>query len=64
MKTINQQPIFIVLHLEKTYHHQFWKCFWFEKLKNIIGGNDILVDYLKVGGIDKFGLDYEGLKAI
>tara|TARA_X000000368_G_scaffold163640_1_gene128989 strand:+ start:547 stop:648 length:102 start_codon:yes stop_codon:yes gene_type:complete len=33
-------------------------------LKNIIGGNDILVNYFKVGGIDKFGLDYEGLKAI
>jgi len=33
-------------------------------LKNIIGSKDILVDYFKVGGIDKFGLDYEALKAI
>ena len=31
------------------------------KLKNIIADSDILVENFKVGGLDKFGLDYEGL---
>ena len=31
------------------------------KLKNIIAHSDILVENFKVGGLDKFGLDYEGL---
>ena len=31
-------------------------------MKNIISNSDNLVENFKVGGLDKFGLDYEGLK--
>ena len=31
------------------------------KLKNTIAHSDILVENFKVGGLDKFGLNYEGL---
>lgn len=34
-----------------------------EKLKSIIADSDILVENFKVGGLEKFGLDYESLKA-
>ena len=39
----------------------FWDAADLEKLKNIIAHSDILVEKFKVGGLDKFGLDYEGL---
>ena len=39
----------------------FWDAADLAKLKNIIAHSDILVENFKVGGLDKFGLDYEGL---
>ena len=54
VKTINQPPIFIVLTVKN-----FTDAANMVKLKNTIAHSNILVGNFKVGGLDKFGLNYE-----
>jgi crotonobetainyl-CoA:carnitine CoA-transferase CaiB-like acyl-CoA transferase len=64
VKTINRPLIFIVLTGEKTALPSiFGDAAGLKKLKSIIADSDILVENLKVGGLEKFGLVYESLKA-
>jgi crotonobetainyl-CoA:carnitine CoA-transferase CaiB-like acyl-CoA transferase len=49
--------------VKRRHRHRFWDAADLAKLKNIIADSNILLKNFKVGELDKFGLDYESLKA-